>query len=239
MNPTKLRKFWLVQWRLDSFEGTCHCSLDWVKAAVLSGVHGVKKYVGFHNNSLRLKTQRWIGKPIMPIMFHDVHVIFCHIQLSVFEIDLVRILQCFFGATSQWHGCWSGGLQMRWISRIWASWRQNNFCSIDGIWDGNGKYGVTEVVLGICPCSPRIGIFKIRTLMIMDQTPMFFHACNCNSCVTCVGWIWYCLRWWCGGDPVRADRFWSSHSHGKLLRSQLLEEWGVKRPFLLPIVSNC
>lgn len=142
----------------------------------------------------------------------------------------------FLGNTSQWHGCWSCGLQMRWISRIWASWRQNDFCSIDGIWDGNGKYRVSEVVLGICPCSPRIGIFKIRTHLIMDQTPMFFHACNYNSCVTCVGWIWYCLRWWCGGDPVRADRFWSSHSHGKLLRSQLLEEWGVKRPFP---VANC
>lgn len=125
---------------------------------------------------------------------------------------------------------------MRWISRIWASWRQNDFCSIDGIWDGNGNYGVSEVVLGICPCSPRIGIFKIRTHLIMDQMPMFFHACNCNSCVTSVGGIWYCLRWWCGGDPVRADRFWSSHSHGKLLRSQLLEEWGVKRPFP---VTNC
>ena len=50
--------------------------------------------------------------------------------------------------------------------------------------DGNGKYRISEIVIGIFPFSIRSGTFKIPTHLIMDQTPMLpmlpldgvFHA---------------------------------------------------------------
>ena len=70
---------------------------------------------------------------------------------------------------------------------ITSAMEQNGFFSSakwNGISDRDGTYRISEIVIGIFPCSIRIGTFKIPTHLIMDQTPMLpmlpldgvFHA---------------------------------------------------------------